>query len=149
LQPIPQHSPEASVQLPKVEEVLTQKTAQQVLQNWLSTKAAAFGPDHPVDALKQVLVGPALSQWQRLVQRDAASNRYRQYNHSLKVNSVRTSPATPDQAQVETTVDEVAQIYENGKLNQNSSYHDKNLHVQYDLIREDTHWRIRNMRVIR
>lgn len=147
--PLPSPSPEASIQLPKVEETLTQETAQQVLQSWLSTKASAFGPDHSVDALKQVLVEPALSQWQRLVQRDEADDRYRQYKHSLEVNSVQTSRANPDQAQVEATVDEVAQVYINGKLNQNSSYHDKSLRVRYDLVRQDSQWHIRSMRVLR
>jgi hypothetical protein len=129
------------------EELLTQETAEQVIQSWLSTKAAAFSSNHSVDKLEQILVEPVLSQWQRRVQKDKADNRYRQYKHNLKVDSVQTNKATPDNAQVETTVHEVAQVYENGRKNQNSSY-DQNLRVRYDLVRQDGQWRIREMTVL-
>ena len=102
--PIPEPSDEV---LTKVE-LLNQKTAEQVLQSWLSTKAAAFGSNHAIDRLEQVLVAPTLSQWQRLAQKDKADDRYRQYKHSLKVGSVQTSEATPNKAQVEASVNEVA-----------------------------------------
>jgi hypothetical protein len=44
-------------------------------------------------------------------------NLSRQYKHSLKVDSVQTSQAA-NQAQVEATINEVAQLYEDGQLNQ-------------------------------
>jgi len=124
--------------------LLTQATAKEVIQTWLSTKAAAFGSDHAVDRLKQILVGPALSQWQGLAQKDKADNLYRQYKHSLKVDSVQTSQAAPNQAQVEATVNEMAQVYEDGELSQNSSYNQK-LRVRYGLVRQDGQWRINDM----
>ena len=142
--PIPEPSDEV---LTKVE-LLNQKTAEQVLQSWLSTKAAAFGSNHAIDRLEQVLVAPTLSQWQRLAQKDKADDRYRQYKHSLKVGSVQTSEATPNKAQVEASVNEVAKLYEKGQLNQDSSYNE-NLRVRYDLIRENGKWRIREMKVLK
>jgi hypothetical protein len=128
--------------------LLTQETAKEVIQTWLSTKAAAFGSTHAVDRLNQILAGPALSQWQGLAQKDKADNLYRQYKHSLNVDSVQTSQSAPNQAQVEATVNEVAQVYEDGQLNQDSSY-DQKLRVQYNLVRQDGQWRINDMTVLR
>lgn len=130
------------------EEPLNQETAEQVIQTWLSTKTAAFGANHAVDRLEQILIEPALSQWQLRVQQDKAANRYRQYKHNLKVNSVQTSEADRDQAQIEATVNEIAQVYKNGQVNQNASY-DDNLRVRYDLVRKNSQWRIREMTVLR
>lgn len=138
--PLPIPSPGSGL----VAEPLDQKKAEQLIQNWLSTKTAAFGSSHAVGKLEQILVEPALSQWQQRVQKDKANNWYRQYKHSLKVDSVQTSEATPDKAQIETTVNEAAQVYKNGQLNQNASY-DDNLQVRYDLVRKDGEWRIREM----
>ena len=134
---------------PPLAPVLTQKTAEQVIQTWLSTKAAAFGSGHAVDRLNQILVGPALSQWQELAQTDKTDKLYRQYKHSLKVDSVATSQADPNQAQVEATINEVAQVYEDGQLNQDSSYNDQNLRVRYHLIRQGDQWRINDMAVLK
>ena len=139
--------PDPSSQLLATEQPLTQETAEQVIQDWLSTKMAAFGSNHAVDRLERILVGQALSQWQRLAQIDKATNRYRQYKHSLKVDSVQTSESALNKAQVEASVNEVAQVYENGKLNRHSSY-DENLRVRYDLVRQDGQWRIREMTVL-
>lgn len=137
--PIPSPGSELAVAPP-----LDQEEAKQLIQSWLSTKTVAFGSSHAVNRLEQILVEPALSQWQQRVQKDKANNWYRQYKHSLKVDSVQTSKATPDQAQVEATVDEVAKVYKNGQFNQNASY-DDNLQVRYNLVRKDGEWRIREM----
>lgn len=143
--PLPIPSPGSEL---LAEEPLNQKMAEQVIQTWLSAKKAAFGSNHAVDNLKQILVQPALSQWQQRVEKDKANNRYRQYQHSLKVESVKSSAAAPDQAQVEATVKETAQVYENTQLKQNASY-DDSLRVRYDLVRQESQWRIREMTVLR
>lgn len=129
------------------EEPLNQKMAEQVIQTWLSAKKAAFGSNHAVDNLKQILVQPALSQWQQRVEKDKANNRYRQYQHTLKIESVTASAAAPDQAQVEAIVKETAQVYENSQLMQNASY-DDTVRVRYDLVRQQSQWRIREMTVL-
>ena len=144
-------TPPLSIPEPKREvltELLNQETAEQVIQSWLSTKTAAFGPNHAVNRLEQILVAPALSHWQRLAQRDKADNRYRYYKHSLKVDSVKTSQAAPNKAQVEATVKEVAKLYEHGQLNRNFSY-DENLRVRYDLVLKNGKWRIGEMKVLK
>jgi len=144
--PLPLPSPSSK---PPVQSILlSQKTSEEVIQTWLSTKAAAFGSNHAIDRLKQVLVEPALSQWQQLAQKNKVDNLSRQYKHSLKVDSVQTSQAAPNQAQVEATINEVAQLYEDGQLNQGSSYNE-NLRVRYDLVRQDSQWRIKNMTILK
>lgn len=142
--PIPDTSSKPQI----AEALLNPEAAEQVIKSWFSAKAAAFGSNHALGRLNQILVDPALSQWQQLVQKDKVSNRHRQFKHSLKLNSVQTSKATPDQAQVEATVNEVAQIYEDDQINQNLSYSD-NLRIRYDLVRQDGEWRIRDMTLLK
>jgi curved DNA-binding protein CbpA len=141
--PIPQ--PEKQ---PVVAQALNQATALQVIESWLATKSAAFGQNHAVNKLEQILVQPALAQWQQRVQNDKASNRTRQYKHSVKVNSVQTKASSPDHAQVVATVDEAAQVYDKGKLNRATSYNET-LRVMYDLVRQDGQWRIQTMKVLK
>ncbi len=128
--------------------ILTEATAQQIVQNWLSTKALAFGATHEADRLKQILVNPTLSQWQKRVERDKADNRYRQYKHTLKIDAVKTDAANSDRAIATATIKEVAQVYKNGQLSQNLSYNE-NLQVNYDLVRQANQWRIREMVVLK
>lgn len=144
--PIP--IPEPKRQQPAVAEILNQATATQVIQSWLSTKSAAFGPKHAIDKLEQILVQPALLQWQKRVQDDKANNRYRQYKHSIKIDTVKTKASAQDLAQVEATVNEVAQVYEKGRLNRASSYSEA-IRVQYDLVRRNNQWRIQAMKVLK
>ena len=129
-------------------EPLNQATAMQVIQTWLATKSEAFGRDRAIAKLDQILVAPTLLQWQQRAQKDKADNRYRQFKHNLKVNAVRSQPGSIDQAQVEASVREVAQIYENGRLNQSSSY-DETINIRYDLVRKDGQWRIREMTILK
>ncbi len=133
---------------PPVAEPLNQVTAKLVIENWLSTKSAAFGQDRAVEKLEGILVEPALSQWQKRVQIDKASNRTRQYKHSVKVNGVQTVASASDRAKVEATVNEAAQVYEKGRLNPAGSYNES-LRVQYDLVRQGDRWRIKAMKVLK
>ncbi|MEQ8382018.1 MAG: IMS domain-containing protein [Coleofasciculus sp. A1-SPW-01] len=142
--PIP--IPEADSQLIAPGGPLTQDTAQQVIQTWLSTKSQVFGPDYQIDRLDQILVDPVLSIWQRRAQTNQQRNIYTQYNHQVKVTSVQTNPANPEQAKVEAAVKEEARFYQNGEINQALSY-DDNLRVQYELVRQDGQWFIKGMAV--
>jgi uncharacterized protein involved in type VI secretion and phage assembly len=127
---------------------LTQETALQVIQSWLSTKALALGPDHQVDQLDKILAEPVLAIWQRRAGATKQENSYWQYNHTVEVNSVETSEANADQARVDAAVKEVARFYQGGQLNQADSY-DENLRVRYDLVRKEGQWFIRGMTVVR
>ncbi len=137
---------EATETLPA--DILTEATAQQVIQNWLSTKAVAFGKNHATEELKQILVEPTLSQWQKRVKSDRADNRHRQYKHTLKIDTVKTDEQNRDRAIVTATVDEIAQVYKDGKLSKRLSY-DEKLQVNYDLVRQADRWRIREMVVLK
>ncbi|MFB8787633.1 MAG: ARC6/PARC6 family protein [Potamolinea sp.] len=127
---------------------LTEETAAQVIQTWLSTKSAALGSEHKVDQFKQILAEPALSTWRQRAQTAKQDNAYWQYKHSLKVNSVKTVNGNPDRSRIEAAVNEVAQLYQGGQLNQGSSYNE-NLRVQYELVRKEGRWLIKDMAVIR
>lgn len=140
---IPRRQPKPAVPKP-----LNRDTAAPVIQAWLAAKAAAFGSEHATDKLKQILVEPTLSQWQKRVQDDLLARRVRHYKHSLQVNGVKNDPKTSDRAQVEATVVEVAQIYERNRLNRAASYNEK-LRVQYNLVRQNGEWRIQTMKVLK
>ena len=128
--------------------LLTATTAEQVIQNWLSTKATAFGNNHPTDGLAQVLVEPTLSQWQKRVDSDKANNRYREYKHTLKIDAVKIDKVNSDRAIVTATINEIAQVYKDGQPSKSLSYNEK-LRVNYDLVREANQWRIREMVVLK
>jgi hypothetical protein len=128
---------------------LTQESAQQIIQTWLTTKAEALGSNHQVDKLSQILVNPALSEWQELAEDAKQSNSYRRYQHSIKaVNSVQMSDVDANQAQVEAEVSEAAEFYVNGQLDAESSYNNDSLRVRYDLVRQNGQWRIQVMDVL-
>lgn len=131
-----------------VVETLDAATAEQVVRSWLTAKASGFSVSYAVESLQNILVNPALAQWQQRIRSDRANNRYRQFQHSVKIDSVQVNPTNSDLATVQATVNEVAQIYENGQLNQRASYADENLRVRYDLVRTNSAWRIRQMQVL-
>ncbi|MBD2357967.1 DUF4101 domain-containing protein [Tolypothrix sp. FACHB-123] len=124
---------------------LTTATAEEVIRSWLSTKAAALGPNHDVDSLRQILTGSSLDLWQSIAQGEKAANRYRQYEHNLKVESVEKTDPESKRASVEATVKEVTQFYQNGQIQKSS---DETLRVRYNLVRQDDVWRIQSMSVI-
>ncbi|MEH1812579.1 MAG: IMS domain-containing protein [Nostoc sp.] len=124
---------------------LTDAAAQEIIRTWLSTKAKALGPNHEINNLEQILTGSALSQWRAIAQQARSDNRYRKYEHSVKVESVEKIDLFADRAAVVATVKEATQLYENGQF-KNSS--DENLRVRYDLIQERSKWRIQSASVV-
>jgi curved DNA-binding protein CbpA len=142
---IPIPDPNSKVQSP--EGLLTEETAEEVVQTWLATKATALGVDHDIASLDQILAGTALSQWRLIAQQDKTDNRYRKYEHSVKVESVDTIPTDQNHAAIEATVKELAQFYENGQVNQKKSYNES-VRVRYALVRQEGVWRIREMSVV-
>lgn len=140
---------DASLEAPiAADGLLTKESAQDVIQEWLVTKALAFSSQHQSEELKQILVEPALSQWQQRVERDRTTNRYRQFKHELTVNAIKTDATTRDRAQVTATVKEVAQVYTGDQLNKDMSY-DEKLQVRYELVRQNNRWRIQEMAVLK
>jgi hypothetical protein len=130
---------------PLSEGSLTDAKAEEIIETWLSTKAAALGPNHDINNLGQILTGSALSQWRLIAQQDRLDNRYRKYDHSVKIESVDKVDLFSDRAAVEATVKEATQLYENGQFKRSS---DEKLRVRYDLIRQQTKWRIQSISVV-
>jgi curved DNA-binding protein CbpA len=124
---------------------ITQDTAKEVVQTWLSTKAAALGPNHEIDRLAQILVSPALSQWRLITQQLKTDNRYRKYQHTVKVESLEPGQADNNHATVEASVTEMTDYYENGQMKKSEK---EQLRVKYDLVRVQDAWRIKNMSVL-
>ena len=140
--------PEPGTKLLSPSGPLTEETARQLVQIWLASKADALGEEHTVEKLQQILADPALSRWQKRSQTTKNSNSYWKYKHKVEVKSVETSDRNPDRAKVDAQVNEAADFYKAGKLNQASSY-DESLRVRYDLVRKDGQWLIQDMKVLR
>lgn len=126
--------------------LLTEETAQQTISTWLSTKALALGREHQVERLNQILANPILSTWQKRAEAAKQTNTNWQYNHKVKVTGVQTSAANPNLARVEAVVSEEARVYEGGEINKAKSY-SENLRVEYELVRQQGKWLIRDMKV--
>jgi hypothetical protein len=143
---------------------LTEENAPEIIETWLSAKAAAMGEEHNTQPLEEILVDPALSQQRARSEQMRAANSYGKYEHgTIEIVSVETS-GTPEAdstgdpdaeatanaaqtAQIEAIVAEKADFYVNGQLDASSSY-DSTVRVRYDLVRENGQWRIRDMTVL-
>ena len=137
--PDPNSQPESS------DEELTNQTAKEVIETWLSAKAAALGQNHDINSLNEILTGAVLSQWQSVAQQEQEDKRYRQYKHDVKVESVSKKGIDKDSVSVEAKVQEVTQFYENSQQKKSSN---ENLRVRYELVRKEGKWRIQRMSVI-
>jgi hypothetical protein len=125
---------------------MTEEAARDLVQSWLSAKAAALGPNHAVEELKQVLTEPALSRWQLMAEAQQRNNAHQRYVHKLQVNGVTINPTNPDRVQVDTQVSEKAEVFDR---DQQVSSRNENLRVRYDLIRQEGEWRIMDWQVIK
>jgi curved DNA-binding protein CbpA len=125
---------------------MTEEAARDLVQSWLSAKAAALGPNHAVEELKQVLTEPALSRWQLMAEAQQRNNAHQRYVHKLQVNGITTNPTNPDRVQVDTQVSEKAEVFDR---DQPVSSRNENLRVRYDLIRQEGEWRIMDWQVIK
>ncbi|MBF2067366.1 MAG: DUF4101 domain-containing protein [Calothrix sp. C42_A2020_038] len=124
---------------------LTQETATQVVQAWLSAKSASLGSKHDLDSLNQVLTGSALSYWRGIALQVKSTNNYRQYEHEILNVSVNTDPNNKNRALIVASVAENTVYYENGQVKQTEK--DK-VRVRYEVIRVDHGWRIRDISLL-
>jgi hypothetical protein len=128
-------------------EAINTLNAKQVIDTWLATKAASLGPRHEMEALDKVLTGSALTQWRLTAEQDKSQNRYRKFSHEVKVEEIEKSESEPNRVQIEATVNELADFYENGLINTQKSYKDR-LRVRYDLVQKNGIWLIQSMSVV-
>lgn len=138
-------APEPTAPAP-VSGAITEETGGQIIQSWLSAKAAALGPNHAVEELKQVLTEPALSRWQLMAEAQQRNNAHQRYVHSLQVTKVSANPTNPDRAEVEAQVTEKAEAFDGEKQ---TTSRNENLRVRYELIRQDGQWRIMDWQVMK
>lgn len=127
-------------------EKLNPEVAEAKLNQWLSAKSAALGPEHQVEALQKILVDPALARWVGMAETLKQEGSHRTYKHSVKVSEVQLDQANPNQAVAYAEVQEEVQYYSQGQL-QNTE--DAALQLQYRFIRKDGEWRIEDWQVIR
>lgn len=141
----PINIPDPNSQPEPTDEELTKETAQEVIESWLYAKAAALGSSYQIDGLNQILTGPALLQWQSVVEEEKKQEKYRQYKHSVEVLSVSKKGIDENNVYVDAKVQEATQFYANGQQQKSTN---ENLHVRYDLIRKDDKWHIQRMSVL-
>jgi len=149
VEPSPLPTPETNTAGLSVPGKITPEIAEQAIKTWLDTKAKAFGPEHNIEELKNILVGSALSRWETLAQKAKSQNWYRKYDHSVKAGSVKVIRTTDEKARVEAQISESAEHFQGDKPSKKESYSSPNLRVRYDLVRQDGQWRIQDMVVLR
>ena len=126
----------------------TEAVAEQVIRSWFERKSEALGSNHEIERLAQILVNPALARWEAIARSARRNNWHRKFEHSIENNSIQIRSADPDRAKVEAQVREVAEHYRGERLVRRESYN-SNLRVQYDLVRQNGQWFIRDMTVLR
>ena len=122
--------------------------SKQVIQQWLSSKSAAFGSEHKLNSLNSILAEPLLTTWRDRATAYQQENIYREYEHNIVMKSATVDPSNKNKAIVEAEVKEVAKHYQGGQLDNAQSY-DDNLLVRYQLVRQGEKWLIQQTEVLK
>jgi ARC6-like, IMS domain/DnaJ domain len=142
---LPWFAPPAPADTNVVTGEMDQATAEKLIQLWFTAKSSAMGEAHEIDKLEKVLADPKLSEWRGHAQEAKRDSWYKQYEHTVKVDSVEVSASDPNQATVTATVTEVSKYSHAGQVAEPET---DELKLQYSLIREDNQWRINNWRIL-
>lgn len=118
--------------------------AERAISNWLAAKREALGANYNIDILKTVLSEPVLSQWQRRAESAKRENWYWEYDHELDIQSVEPPDPSADTLKVTAIVKESGRYFEFGVENADSAYNDT-LNMQYELVRQDGEWLVKDM----
>ncbi len=124
---------------------LTKDVAQTVIENWLASKAKAFGQDHDLAPLSAILAEPLLSQWQRRAEREKQRGNYRQYDHKIEMKSLQFNPDNPNQATIQARIQEATKYYIDKADSQPIQLQNDDLLVRYQLIRQNDQWLIQTI----
>lgn len=73
---------------PTKAEFLDTTSAQQLIEQWLTTKAKAMGSTHDTADLDKILTGPKLAEWQATAADAKRDGAYRDYKHEVTVDTV-------------------------------------------------------------
>ena len=125
---------------------LDKETATKVIEAWQVTKTKALGKTYEDNLLEDILTEPVLADWKGRAKDLKASNSYLQY----QVKSSEVDKVIPDgdsKAKVVAKISESRNYFYNGELDRSASKEDSNYSVEYDLVRKDNKWLIREMLV--
>ncbi len=125
---------------------LEKETATKVIEAWQTTKSKALGKTYEDNLLEEILIDPALSDWKGRAKELKASNSYLQYQtKSSEVDKV--VPDGDSKAKVVAKISESRNYFNNGELDRGASKDDASYTVEYDLVKKDNKWVIREMLV--
>jgi hypothetical protein len=125
---------------------LDKETATKIIEAWQATKAKALGKGYEDNLLEEILIDPALSDWKGRAKELKASNSYLQYQtKSSTVDSV--TPDGDSKAKVVAKISESRNYFNNDELDRGASKDDASYTVEYDLVKKDNRWLIREMLV--
>jgi hypothetical protein len=123
---------------------LDKETATKVIETWQATKSKALGKGYEDNLLEEILIDPALSDWKGRAKELKAINSYLQYQtKSSSVDSV--TPDGDSKAKVVAKISESRNYFNNGELDRGASKDDASYTVEYDLVKKDNRWLIREM----
>ncbi len=124
---------------------MNQATAQRVLEFWLDAKKDAMGQSHTVEKLTKVLAEPKLTEWRKNANDAKRENWHKQYEHTVKVDTVDISSTDPSQATAKAAISETTKYYEGEQLADTKA---ETLQVRYSLVLQDNQWRIKDWQVL-
>ena len=125
---------------------LDKETAIKVIETWQATKSKALGKGYEDNLLEEILIDPALSDWKGRAKELKSSNSYLQYQtKSSAVDSVTSDGDS--KAKVVAKISESRNYFNNGELDRGASKDDASYTVEYDLVKKDNRWLIREMLV--
>ena len=125
---------------------LDKEIAVKVIETWQVTKSKALGKTYEDNILEEILTDPALGDWKSRAKELKSSNSYLQYQtKSTEVDKV--IPDGDSKAKVIAKISESRNYFNNGELDRGASKDDASYTVEYDLVRKDDKWLIREMLV--
>jgi ARC6-like, IMS domain/DnaJ domain len=128
--------------------LLTTDVAEQTVKTWLSNKTKSLDLGYQTAQLKDILVDPALAKTIDRAKSAQGSNIHWKYQHqNIAVSSITHANPLANVATIQARVDEKAQYYEGDQLDPSSSY-SKQLVVEYNLVRQQDRWYIKDMHVV-
>ncbi len=125
---------------------LDKETATKLIETWQATKSKALGNKYEDNTLEDILAEPALSDWKARAKELKTSNSYLQY----QIKSSEIDKVIPDgdsKAKITAKISESRNYFNNGELDRGASKADASYTVEYDLVKKDNRWLIREMLV--
>lgn len=125
---------------------IDKEVALKIIESWQSVKSKALGKDYETDTLTSILSDPVLSDWRSRSKELKSSNSYLQYE-SKPPEIVKVVADGDDRSRVTARVSETRNYFNNGNLDVSASKTNTSYLVEYDLVRKDDKWLIRDMLV--